>query len=541
MQRKIRVLDSETINQIAAGEVILNPASVVKELVDNSIDAGATIIAVEIRGGGRELIRVKDNGCGMNAEDALLAFQLHATSKIFLIGDLERISTLGFRGEALASVAAVAKVKMKTRLESSSVGTFLHLEAGKKISHESVPSDSGTTIDVEDLFFNIPARRKFLKSPRQENQEVFKCLSEIALAYPGVDFQLVVDGEKSIDVRTEKGKDLFADLKKRAHDLFGFKESDWFSISHEVNGVKLKGLLSKASHHRPNRTGQYLYLNRRPIQAWQIAQAITQGYGTALPQGRHPLFLLHIELDGTEFDINVHPQKREVRFRHEGELKDLIRQGVSQTLLETHRPAPVSFSPSIPYATYEPIQECVHEAMVQPELFTESEVPSILATFPGYILLEKEPQLGLCLLDQKGAEARILFERNSRNTSGEAQSLLTPLQLRLDPTEKVLYQEKREEITLRGFHVKEIDEHAIQLESVPQRALEDYEELFFSLLHGEKKEVSSRVRLQRKRLHHTEAYYLLRELMKCKEPGHSPKGKALYAWISFDELQKLFK
>lgn len=541
MQRKIRVLDSETINQIAAGEVILNPASVVKELVDNSIDAGSTKIMVEIRGGGRELIRVKDNGCGMNAEDALLAFELHATSKIFLIDDLETISTLGFRGEALASVAAVAKVKLKTRVEGSPEGTFLHLEAGKKISHDSVPCDFGTSIDVEDLFFNIPARRKFLKSPRQENQEVFKCLSEIALAYPGIDFQLIVDGAKSIDVCMEKGKDLFADLKKRAQDLFGFKESDWFSISHEVNGVKLKGLLSKTSQHRPNRTGQYLYLNRRPIQAWQIAQAITQGYGTALPQGRHPLFLLHIELEGTEFDINVHPQKREVRFRHEGELKDLIRQGVSQTLLETLRPSPVSYAPSIPYATYEPVQECVREAMVQPELFAVSEVPAILATLPGYILLEKEPHLGLCLLDQKGAEARIIFERNARTTSGEAQTLLTPLQLKLDPQEKALYQEKRDEFVLRGFQVKEVDEHTILLESVPQRALEDYEELFFSLLHGEKKEVSSRIRLQRRRLQHTEAYYVLRELMKCKEPNHSPKGKALYAWIAFDELQKLFK
>lgn len=535
-------MDSVTINQIAAGEVIINPASVVKELVDNAIDAGAKKIAVEVKGGGRELIRVKDNGCGMGSEDALMAFELHATSKIALIDDLETISTLGFRGEALASVAAVAKVKVKTRLAAESEGTFLHLEAGMKISHDPVPCDVGTTIDVEDLFFNIPARRKFLKSPRQENQDVFKCLSELAVAYPEVDFQLIVDGAKSIDVQAEKGKDLFTDLKKRAHDLFGFKESDWVPISHEVNGVKLKGLLSKATHHRPNRTGQYLYLNRRPIQAWQIAQAITQGYGTALPQGRHPLFLLHLELEGTEFDINVHPQKREVRFRHEGELKDLIRQGVSQTFLDTYRPQPISYVSPSPYTSYQPPHECVHEPMVQPELFFEPEVPTILATLPGYILIEKNPHMGLCLLDQKAAEARILFERGAKEHSGESQTLLVPLQVKLDPNEMALYQEKQEELRLSGFLVKKIDGTLLEIEAVPRKSLEDYEKLFHLLLFSEKVEsVSHQSRLQKRRLQHTEAYLLLRELVKCKEPEHSPKGKALYAWIAFEELQKLFR
>ncbi|MFV0340050.1 MAG: DNA mismatch repair endonuclease MutL [Parachlamydiaceae bacterium] len=539
MQRKIRLLDPETINQIAAGEVILNPASVVKELVDNSIDAGASKIVVEIKGGGRELIRVRDNGCGMSSEDAPLAFALHATSKISAIGDIESISTLGFRGEALASVAAVARVKLKTR-QAEGQGTFLSIEGGKVLSQTQVPCDPGTTIEVEDLFYNIPARRKFLKSPKQENQEVFKCLSELALAYPEIDFQLIVDSVKSIDVWKEGGKDQFADMKKRAKELFGFQEKEWFTISFEEQGVKITGLLSNASHHRPNRTGQYLFLNKRPIQAWQIAQAITQGYGTALPQGRHPLFMLHVGLDGEAFDINVHPQKREVRFRHEGELRDLVRHAVSRALLDTYQPSSISYTLPTAFTPSEPIDFCVRETMVQPQLFSEPELPHILAALPGYVLLEKEPEKGLCILDQKGAEARILFERSTKNGAGSSQPLLAPLSLKLDPQEKALLEDKREDLATQGFHVKEGPDGSYLLESVPTKALEDYEELFFAYLHGEP-QGSERLRVQKRRLPHTEAYLLLRELVKCREPDRSPKGKALYAWLSFQELQKLFK
>lgn len=542
MKKIIRQLDSETINQIAAGEVILNPASVIKELVDNALDASASKILVEVKGGGRELIRVKDNGCGMGPEDAPLAFELHATSKISIIDDLEKIATLGFRGEALASIAAVGKVKMRTRLEGEEIGTFIHLEGGKKVSQDRVPCDFGTCLEVEDLFYNIPARRKFLKSPRQENQEMVKCLSEMALAYPEVDFQFIADGAKTIDLRKEKGHNLFQDLKKRASELFGFQEEEWFQISCEEKGVKIEGLLSKSSLHRPNRTGQYFYLNKRPIQAWQMAQAVTQGYGTALPQGRHPLFVLHLSLEGTEFDINVHPQKREVRFRYEGELKELIRKSVSRALLETYRPQQVL--PSLPAAfSYTPpdvVQEYVQEEMVQPKLFSEPEVPHILTTLPGFILLEKDAEKGLCLLDQKGAEARVLFERSVRKERGESQTLLSPLLLKLDPQEKALLIEKREDLALKGFYVKELGE-AYYLEAVPIYALEDYEEQFFTELHGEAKAKAKRVPILKKRLQHTEAYLLLRELAQCKEPDRSPKGKPLYAWLSFQEMQNLFK
>lgn len=432
MSSIIQRLDPKTINQIAAGEVIINPASVVKELVDNALDAGSTKIRVEVKGGGRQLIRVTDNGSGMGTSDARLCFELHATSKLHAIDDLETLSTMGFRGEALASVGAISKVTMKTRLKGEPLGTFVSYEGGEFIRSESIPCDEGTVISVEDLFYNIPARRKFLKSPRQEHAEIQKILSEIALSHVNISFQLVLDDLIALDLLAVNSGSATEKLRKRSQGILQLEEGDWIEVDCSQGDFSLQGLISSPSIHRPQRTGQYLFLNRRPIQPWPLSQAVMQGYGSLLPEGRYPLFMLNLTLKGSEFDVNVHPQKREVRFRYESELRERIRNGISASFHRTFKPAPAwESTPSIyhvPQNTFQQVCEAIEIPMQMPLL--EVDVPQVVGTIPGYILLEKSPQHaeegGLCLVNQKRARARIALKKRQLKCEQLLRSCFSP-------------------------------------------------------------------------------------------------------------------
>lgn len=336
---KIRILNDQTINKIAAGEVIENPASVIKELVENSLDAGATTICVEIQEGGRQLIRVSDDGSGMSQDDALLCLERHATSKIREVEDIQELLTMGFRGEALPSIAAISKLTLLTcpRRESGDKkeeGTLIFIEGGHLISHSHAARSYGTTIEVKSLFFNVPVRRKFQKSPHFDTQDILKMIGLLALAYPSVQFELLSD-KKSL-LKTTLSSHLLSFHELLAKRLDGVLGKEYASallpLKFQKDSYEIEGFIGSPHSHKPNRTGQHLFINQRLVFSPLIAATIREGYGTMLPNHRYPLFVLHLRIPGTLLDVNVHPQKKEIRLRQEHQLKEILIQATQKAL-----------------------------------------------------------------------------------------------------------------------------------------------------------------------------------------------------------------
>lgn len=355
MPSKIRVLTEHTINKIAAGEVIENPASVVKELVENSIDAHASEICIEIKGGGRQLIRITDDGCGMNSDDALLCLERHATSKIREVEDIHDITTMGFRGEAIPSIASISKFMLLTcpqpepqQTTSSSFGTMIMIDGGKIINCSPAARSPGTTIEVKSLFFNVPVRKKFLKSPAIDTNEILKMISLIALGHPRIKFQLISDSKSLLTTSLSQDENFKEQLDERVDAVLGHDFlQNCVPLKYEQDDLLLQGVIGLPSYTRHNRTGQFLFINSRGVFSPLVAYAIKEGYGTSLPSGRHPAFVLHLSIAGSLVDVNVHPQKREVRLRQEHVLKSLIIKGVEQTLQSTSFHAPLNSAPQV--------------------------------------------------------------------------------------------------------------------------------------------------------------------------------------------------
>jgi DNA mismatch repair protein MutL len=325
---KIRVLSDHVANQIAAGEVVERPASVAKELVENSIDAGARRVEVEVEAGGRRLLRVSDDGEGMTRDDAVLAFERHATSKITLAEDIERVSTLGFRGEALASIASVTRVELLTQQEGETEGTRVSIEGGRMRDVAPAARPRGTTITVRDLFFNVPARRKFLRSEATESFHLTNLVTHYALAHPEISFALTNNGREVLRVAPA------ANLRERAYQIFGeeFIES-LLAVAGGFEGVgRVSGFVSAPRARRTTRDAQYLFVNGRYVRDRIVARALTEGYRTVLPHGVYPSALLFLEVPPEEVDVNVHPAKTEVRFRRASAVADAVRESVRAAL-----------------------------------------------------------------------------------------------------------------------------------------------------------------------------------------------------------------
>jgi DNA mismatch repair protein MutL len=315
-------------NQIAAGEVVERPASVAKELVENSIDAGARRIEVDVEAGGRRLLRVADDGEGMTGDDALLAFERHATSKISTADDLHSIGTLGFRGEALASIASVARVELLTQMEGQSEGTRVLIEGGRMRDVRTAARPRGTTITVRDLFFNVPARRKFLRSEATESFHLTSLVTHYALAHPEIAFVLTNNGRESLRVAPA------ASLRERAYQIFG---AEFLDSLLEVRGgheqiARVSGYVSAPRERRTTRDAQYLFVNGRYVRDRLVSRALGEGYRTVLPHGVYPAALLFLEVPLEEVDVNVHPAKTEVRFRRAPAVSDAVREAVRAAL-----------------------------------------------------------------------------------------------------------------------------------------------------------------------------------------------------------------
>lgn len=325
---KIKILPDNLANQIAAGEVVERPASVIKELVENSIDAGAKRLSVDIELGGRRLMRISDDGDGMQRDDAILAFERHATSKIHTLEDLAKIETLGFRGEALASIASVAKVELITKTEETEAATRVYLEGGKLIDVKDAARPTGTTITVRDLFFNTPARRKFMRSEATENYHLTNIVTHYALAHPEIAFTLTNNGREIFRLSPAK------DLRERAFQIFGANMIE--SLLPVAGGrefiANISGFISAPRERRTTRDSQYFFINGRFVRDRIISGGLLEGFRSVLPHGVYPVAFLFLEIPIEEIDVNVHPAKTEVRFRRSEAVKDVIAEAIRSAL-----------------------------------------------------------------------------------------------------------------------------------------------------------------------------------------------------------------
>jgi DNA mismatch repair protein MutL len=610
MPSKIRVLSDHTINQIAAGEVIENPASVVKELVENSLDAGASELCIEIKGGGRQMIRVTDNGCGMSADDALLCLERHATSKIREVDDLDLINSMGFRGEAIPSIASISKFMLLTCPQSEEKKTTLHENTGTLIMVDGgnilkccpAACSPGTTIEVKSLFFNVPVRRKFQRSPTHDAAEILKMLSILAIGHPGTKFQLISNGETTLQTLPSTEAESFNDLLgARIKSILG---SDFFHslcpLDSTKDGMAMRGFIGLPSCTRHQRTGQFLFINRRAVYSSSISYGIREGYGPMLAPNRHPLYVLHLTLPGDLVDVNVHPQKREVRLRQEPEIKGWIAQSVERALCAAGASHPVEME-SIPLtmpmspmpmphliSTLEglnssSLSQSKEQALWtpppppskrsdEPWLFKTAEPPKshpsskVLATIPNYILIDSQafPQFaksGFCLVDQKCAHMRVIYEKleHTQADAISSQQLLLPYMLKTTPLETAVLKQHLNTLTDFGISIQEFGQDTFMIDAISN--LFDREDIGgimadwlrsanestnLSLFQKEQKRIlaSSASRLSVARKHQLkieEAQFLIDQLVRCQHPYHCPQGKPTIVHIGHEELAKYFQ
>jgi DNA mismatch repair protein MutL len=519
---KIRVLADHVANQIAAGEVVERPASVAKELVENSIDAGATRITIEIEAGGRRLLKVSDDGEGMVRDDAVLAFERHATSKIRATDDLIAIGTLGFRGEALASIASVAKVELITSTEGAAAGTRVAIDGGRMRDVKDAAHPRGTTIAVRDLFFNVPARRKFLRSEATETFHLTNLVTHYALAHPEIAFTFVNNGRDVVRAVAAK------DLRERAYQIFGaeFLENLLAVDCGDPLVARVTGFVSAPRDRRTTRDSQYLFVNRRFVRDRMIGRSLSEGYRSILPHGVYPAALLFIETPLEEVDVNVHPAKTEVRFRRSAAVADAVRDAVRDALarndyvptvppavepqitqtpqtqtasaavsftptqprIEFVAPPPPTFTPrttpppdspsapAIPIPSGDEIARDVAEMIRVPSVKSAAPLPETLSTNirplgqleESFIIATDDE--GLLLIDQHVAHERVLFDKyraleSERRT--DSQQLLVPETFDLTPAQTAVFDQLAPELEVYGFDLMRLSGRTVAIKAVP--------------------------------------------------------------------------
>ena len=494
----VRILSDRVANQIAAGEVIERPAAVVKELVENALDAGATRIEVEFRYGGRALMRIEDNGHGMTRDDALLALERHATSKIAEAADLDRLNTFGFRGEALPSIASVARFELQTRPADRDAGTEILVNGGKFVHVRECGRPVGTRIEVTHLFNSVPARRKFLKTDQTEAAHIVQCVRLYALASPRVAFTLIEDGReifRSPECTT---------LVERVEEIFGRQVADAVvPIESSESGLKLSGLIGRPGVGRATRHEMIVFVNGRPVDSRTLNYALIESYHESLPKGRYPLAFVFFDCDPAAVDVNVHPAKREVRFRSEPQVRSFVIRSVLQRLRELGGPIAPSTTagPAIlpsglaPLVVPQAVRPAAAPAVWPPPMVRGTERPAMSPPAPplpaaptanpaskiqslhwrfvglahgSYALFETEA--GLVLLDRRAAHERVWFDRlvaQFSEGSVPSQRLLLPLPLELDPIAAALLLDRLKFLNGHGFELAEFGRNFFRVEGVP--------------------------------------------------------------------------
>jgi DNA mismatch repair protein MutL len=574
---KVRILPERVANQIAAGEVIERPAAVVKELAENALDAGARRIVVEFAHAGRSLIRVEDDGQGMSAEDARMALERHATSKIADTADLDRLSTFGFRGEALPSIASVSRFTLQTREAGQDSGTEIVVNAGRMVHERACGRPAGTRIEVEHLFEAVPARRKFLKSDRTEAGHIISCVRLYALACPTTAFALYEDGREIF--RSPE----CSSLMDRVAEIFGRQTAEGLiPIDCEEPGLRLSGLIGRPGVGRATRHDMVSFVNSRPVDSRTLNGALMESYRESLPQGRFPVAFVFLECRPSEIDVNVHPAKREVRFRSEAVVRGFVIRAVLSRLREWTRqsapPAQAAAQIGMPAPLPAPFQAWVGEPD-QRRGFPEpswdaaparaaSEVPREVAhdwRFVGSALggcaIFESPQ-GLVLLDRRAAHERIWYERlKAQFGAGEVpvQRLLLPVSVELSPVASAVLVDHLEFIRSHGLEIAEFGRNFFRVEAVPAWMEPGDAEAFIRDVVGALREGrisspgSELARDEFARLAaakavrlppasgEDEALALLRELFGTSSPVTSPAGRPTFVELNHGELARRFQ
>lgn len=461
---RIRVLEGWLADRIAAGEVVERPASVVKELVENALDAGARRITVEFSGGGFELVRVSDDGEGMDPEDAALCLRRFATSKLGSPDDLRRIRTLGFRGEALPSIAAVSHVEILTC--DGHVATRVRAEGGSEPRTEPASAPRGTVVTVRRLFYNTPARRNFLRSVAREAALCLDAAERHALARPDVAFRVVRDGREVVAWPAE-------DPLRRASRILAVPADELLAVEAQAGGVRVWGFLAPPSFARRSRSGQYFFVNRRPVTSPLLSRAVEQGARTLVFTGQHPACVLYVELSPEQVDPNVHPRKLEVRFADEGRVFAAVERAVRDAYRSRPlvRAVPLSTSPppaAAPGATGWQVREPTQLAVLEPEPARRLPRLRLLGQLASTYLLAESAE-GLVVVDQHAAHERVLYERllRDRARGAHGQLLAAPVTVDLSPSEMALLPEVSPVLRELGLEVEPFGGSTVLVRSVP--------------------------------------------------------------------------
>ena len=470
---RIRILDDATINRIAAGEVIERPASVVKELVENSLDSGATSMTVSVEDGGKKLIRVRDDGCGMSREDAQAAFTRHATSKITSIDDLLRLGSYGFRGEALASVASVSNVTLRTREHGAEEGTEVRIAGGRILSVSAVGAPEGTEVAVENIFQNIPARRKSLKSRNIELGHCREIMIDYLLCKPGLSFSIRSD--ESVEMVHVPAEGMNGSLAT----AFGSKVArDMLRGQVEDQGVRIETFLARLEHTRASPSEIRLFVNDRPVKSQRMISAVIKAFGSRLMKDRYPIGVVRLFVEAPDVDVNVHPAKREVRFNDEVRVLDVLEKCVGNALQGpdlSFRYDLTKFAESFSPTSVIPAGSSLagnQATLSVEEPGTEAEPSTVIVPLSQimntYILAESRGNL--LLIDQHAASERIVYERilaSLRTGKDISQRLLTPLVIILTATEARVLEENQETLVSAGFSAEPFGKGTYAIRSLP--------------------------------------------------------------------------
>ncbi|HUI45086.1 MAG TPA: DNA mismatch repair endonuclease MutL [Nitrospirota bacterium] len=599
MNSIIKILPDHVVNKIAAGEVVERPASVVKELIENAIDAGATEILIDIEQAGRRLIRVTDNGCGMSGEDARTAFVRHATSKISSDEDLEAIRTMGFRGEALSSIASVSHVRLLSAVRDAASGVLVEIEGGmvKTVSDAAAPQ--GTSIEIAHLFYNTPARLKFLKSAGTEFSHIATAVSRQAMANPALRFKLTHNTKTVLDLPASRS------VKERAFQLHGAEIADnMISFSGGRDSIYVHGLIGNPSYSRADRTYQDFYVNHRAVRNPSLSHALYGAYGDLLMRDRHPIGFIFLDINPALVDVNVHPAKAEVRFRNQSQVHDLVREAIREGLRTHGMPVIDATGPANDHvgevkgavADYLKMQEASGSApqrrflppfgrrkndwrtadlqyepgpghraasdapAPQTAMMSEHDLFPLAQIHHSFIIAQSTE--GMAIIDQHAAHERVLFEKLQDQLDGglvSVQNLLIPDQVELGPAQSNLLSEYLLELHKLGLIVDDFGNGTFMIKAVPALLVgADYKSLLLDVLdevniHGSSGKIEAlrdeilsvmachpAIKVHR-RLDQQEMEALLADLFKCRMPHTCPHGRPTVMRFSMDEIKKMFK
>ena len=603
MPNKIKSLSTEVVNKIAAGEIVSRPASVVKELMENSLDAEATQILVEIKGGGKGLIRVTDNGEGISRQDLPLVFHRYATSKITRAEDLEKITSLGFRGEAVPSIAAVSKIKLFTKTKGSLAGNQIISVGGKEEAIKEAGCPEGTQIDVEELFFNTPARRKFLKSNTTEIDHISKIVESMALSFYEVAFKLISEGKELINVPR---------IKNPADRLVALYGNQFFSrlksLSFSNNFLSVRGFISPPSSTFSNRNRQLIFVNNRFIGSRLLSHAIYSAYLNIIPPKRYPAIFLFIRIEPSLIDVNVHPAKSEIRFINEQAIHSLLAEEIKKSLQRGEFSANVKYQP-LPNQFNQRergIKECIADYMTKPNktfrssvdrknffaninkqnlskqdlsqpkkfvysnskeekegLLIDIQIQPLAQMSNKYILAQKGRNL--LVIDQHAASERIVYEQFKEEISKEAvsiQGLLIPFTIELSPSQSVVVKKNVTYLNKIGFQIEEFGANDFKVKGIPallgdknnKQIIQDVLDRLLELGTVKKEiELSDEItdRIIRTACHTAirakdslgsrEIEKLVEDLKRTKNPFTCPHGRPIIIEITEEELDRKFK